>query len=316
MNKKRMLIVGGTSLLGYKLSQNAGDFELYSTYNKNLIFSKNIESVKMNIVDKIDCQKIFEIKPDIIVNVAAMTNVDYCEQFKEEAYDVNVTGTKNLAEIAQKSGCKFIHISTDAVFSGKKDYFVEEDEPNPVNVYGKTKLESEKIASNVSNYLILRPSVLFGWIPSKYLQNRDNSVKRMNFALWVLKKINEKQKLTIVDDQFSTPTLADNLSENIIEMAKNDMQGVFNASGLSCVNRFDFSKKIARTFGYPDNLITPCSSIELKQLAKRSLKSCLNCDKIIKNGINLLKIDQAIEIMYNQIKKEEPELIGKISEKK
>ncbi len=227
-----MLIVGGSGLLGYKLLQNASDFELYSTYNKNLIFSKNTESIKMNIVNKIDCQKIFEIKPDIIVNVAAMTNVDYCEEFKNEAYNVNVIGTKNIAEIAQKLGCKFIHISTDAVFSGKKNYFVEEDEPNPVNIYGKTKLESEKIASKVSNYLILRPSVLFGWIPSKYLQDRDNSIKKMNFALWVLKKINEKQKLTIVDDQFSTPTLADNLSENIVEMAKKDMQGVYNASGL------------------------------------------------------------------------------------
>ncbi len=311
-----MLIVGGSGLLGYKLLQNASDFELYSTYNKNLIFSKNTESIKMNIVDKIDCQKIFEIKPDIIVNTAAMTNVDYCEQFKDEAYDVNVIGTKNLAEIAQKLGCKFIHISTDAVFSGTENHFIEEDKPDPLNIYGKTKLESEKIASKVSDYLILRPSVLFGWIPSKYLQNRDNSVKRMNFALWVLKKINEKQKLTIVDDQFSTPTLADNLSENIVEMTKKDIQGVFNASGLSCISRLDFSKKIVKKFGYPDNLITPCSSIELKQLAKRSLKSCLNCDKIIKNGINLLKIDQAIEIMYNQIKKVEPELIGKISEKK
>ncbi|MCV0410561.1 SDR family oxidoreductase [Nitrosopumilus sp.] len=309
MSKKRMLVVGGSSLLGYKLLANASDFELFSTYDKNLIFSKNAELIKMNIVDQVDCQKILEIKPDIIVNVAAMTNVDYCEQFRNEAHNVNVMGTKNLAKIAQNLGCKFIHISTDAVFSGEKNHFVEEDKPNPINVYGKTKLESEKIASKVTNYLILRPSVLFGWIPLKNLQVRDNSVKKMNFALWVLKKLNEKQKLSIVDDQFSTPTLADNLSENIVKMTKKDMQGIFHASGLSCINRLDFSKKIAKKFGYSDNLITPCSSIELKQIAKRSLKSCLNCDKIVRNGMNLLEIDQAIEIMYTQIKKEEPELI-------
>ncbi|QLH05768.1 SDR family oxidoreductase [Nitrosopumilus ureiphilus] len=316
MNKKRMLVVGGSSLLGYKLLENGSCFELYSTYNKNLIVSKNTEIIKINIVDEKDCQKILELKPDIIVNAAAMTNVDYCEQFREEAYEVNVIGTKNLAKIAQQLGSKFIHISTDAVFSGEKNQYVEDDEPNPVNIYGKTKLESEKIASEVSNYLILRPSVLFGWMPSKYLQVRDNSVKTRNFALWILKKLNEKQKLSIVDDQFSTPTLADNLAENIIELIKKDMQGVFHTSGLSCINRLDFSKKIAKTFGYLDNFIVPCSSKELKQIAIRPLQSCLNCEKIVKKGIKLLEIEQAIEIMHNQIKKEEPELIGETSEKK
>jgi dTDP-4-dehydrorhamnose reductase len=240
-----------------------------------------------------------------------MTNVDYCEKFKEDAYNVNVIGTKNLAKIAQQIGSKFIHISSDAVFSGEKNCYVEDDKPNPVNIYGTTKLESEKIASKVSNCLILRPSVIYGWIPSEYIQTRDNSIKSMNFALWILKKLNEKQELSIVNDQFNTPTLADNLAENIIEMTKKDMQGIFHTSGLSCINRLDFSKKIAKVFGYSYDLITSCSSSELKQIATRPLKSCLNCKKIVKNGIKLLQIDEAIGIMFNQVKKEQPELVGK-----
>ncbi len=310
-----MLIIGGSGLLGYKLLEKANNFELYASYNKNSIKSKNTEIIKVDITNEEDCQKIVELKPDIIVNTAAMTNVDYCEQFKNSAYNVNVNGTKNLAKVAQRLGCKFIHISSDAVFSGKKNKYVEEDEPNPINIYGKTKLESEKIASKVSNYLILRPSVLFGWIPMNYFQTRDNSIKTMNFALWIIRKLFEKQKLTIVDDQFSTPTLADNLSENIIEMVTKDIQGIFHSTGLSCINRLDFSKKLANRFGYSDNNIIPCSSIKLKQIAERSLQSCLNCDKIMKRGVNLLEIDDAIEIMYNQMKKEEPELIGELLEK-
>jgi len=315
MQKKRLLIVGGSSLLGYKLLKNANDFELCSTYNKNPINVENVETVKLDITSKNECKKILDLKPNIIVNTAAMTNVDYCEKFKEKAYNVNVIGTENLADIAEHLGSKFIHISSDGIFSGKKNYYVEGDEPNPVNNYGKTKLESEKIAFKVSNCLILRPSVIFGWQPFNHIKGKYDSIKSMNFALWVLKKLSNNQELSIVDDQFNTPTLADNLAENIVEMVKKDMSGIFHASGLSCINRLDFSKKIAKAFGYSYDFINPCSSEELKQIATRPLRSCLNCDKLTKKGIRLLQIDQAIEIMFNQIKKEQPEFLALTSEK-
>lgn len=310
MQKKRMVIIGGSGLLGYKLLQNVNDFEVYVTYNNNLIDYKNIETIKVDISNEHESKKIVELKPDIIINAAAMTNVDYCEKFKEKAYNVNVIGTKNIAKIAEQLGSKFVQISSDAVFSGGTGHYSEEDLPNPINIYGKTKLESEKIASKVSDNLILRPSVIFGWIPFEYIRKRDNSVKTMNFALWVLNELNKKQKLTIVNDQFSTPTLADNLAENIIEMIKKNMNGVFHASGLTCINRLDFSRKLAKLFGYSNNYISPCSSEELNQIAKRPMQSCLKCEKIIKNGIKLLEVDQAIEIMFEQVKNKQAELIG------
>ncbi len=308
-----MLVIGGSGLLGYKLLEKANNFELYSSYNKNSIKSKNTEIIKINITNKENCQKIIELKPDIIVNTAAMTNVDYCEQFKDNAYDVNVNGTKNLAKVAQHLGCKFIHISSDAVFSGEKNGYTEEDKPNPINTYGKTKLESEEIASKVSNHLILRPSVLFGWIPFNYIQSRDDSIKTINFGLWVVDQLYKNNKMSIVNDQINTPTLADNLAENIIEIIKKDLTGTFHLSGLSCISRLDFSKKIAKTFGYSDNLISSISSEKLKQIAPRTLESCLKCHKIVQNGVNLLNIDQSIKKMYNQIKLEKPEIIGKTS---
>ena len=185
----------------------------------------------------------------------------------------------------------------------------DRDVPNPVNVYGKTKLESENVKSIVSDCLILRPSVIFGCVPSKYNRTQDNSVKSMNFAMWVLKKLNENQMLQIVHDQYNTPTLADNLAENILEMIKKDSRGIFHLAGLSCISRLDFSRKIAKMFGYSYDLISPCSSSELKQIASRSLRACLNCDKAVRNGFNLLGIDQAIGIMFKQIKKDQPELV-------
>ena len=311
--KKKMLVIGGTSLLGYKLLSNTNDFELYASYNKNLINLKNVETLKIDITNKKKCEKIFDLKPDIIINTAAITNVDYCEKFERNAFDVNVTGTKNIAEIAEKLGSKLIHISTDAVFSGSKKIYVEEDKPNPISVYGKTKLESEKIISKVNDSVILRPSVLFGWIPFEYIKTKDESRKTMNFGLWVIDQLYKNNKMSIVNDQINTPTLADNLAENIIEVIKKDLTGIYHLSGLSCISRLDFSKKIAKTFGYSDNLISSISSEKLKQIAPRTLESCLKCDKIVQNGVNLLNIDQSIEKMYNQIKLEKPEIIGKTS---
>ena len=309
MSKKRILIIGGSSLLGYKLLHIKNNFEIQTTFNKNSIDLKNFETLKIDITKEIECRKILEVKPDVIVNTAAMTNVDYCEKFKEKAFDVNVRGTQNILKMAEQIGSKFVHISTDAVFSGKKDNYFEEDLPNPVNIYGKTKLESERIASEASNHLILRPSVIFGWIPPEFIKKRNESIKNMNFALWVLNKLHCGEKLSVVDDQFSTPTLADNLAENIIDMIKKDMTGIFHASGLSCINRLDFSKKIANVFGYSDKLISSCSSEELKQIAPRPFKTCLKCEKISKEGMKILEIDQAIKIMFNQVKNKQPDII-------
>ena len=311
--KKKILVIGGSSLLGYKLLSNTNNFKLYASYNKNLINLKNIETLKIDITNEKNCEKILNLKPDIIINTAAITNVDYCEKFEKNAFDVNVTGTKNIAKIAEKLGSKLIHISTDAVFSGNKKFYAEEDRPNPISVYGKTKLESEKIISKVTDSIILRPSVIFGWIPFEYIKTRDESRKTMNFGLWVLDQLYKNNKMSIVNDQINTPTLADNLAENILKIIKKDLTGIFHLSGLSCISRLDFSKKIAKTFGYSNNLISSISSEKLKQIAPRTLESCLKCDKIIQNGVNLLKIDQAIEKMYNQIKLEKPEIIGRTS---
>ena len=311
--KKKILVIGGSSLLGYKILTNTNNFELFGSYNKNSINFKNIETIKIDVTNENNCEDILRLKPDIIINTAAITNVDYCERFEKNAFDVNVTGTKNIANIAKKLRSKLIHISTDAVFSGDKKFYIEKDEPNPINIYGKTKLESEKIVSKVKGSIILRPSVIFGWIPSEHIKTSDESRKTMNFGLWVLDQLNKNNKISIVNDQFSTPTLADNLAENIIEVIKNDLTGIFHLSGLSCISRLDFSKKIAKSFGYSENLITSISSKDFKQLAPRTLKSCLKCDKIIQTGINLLKIEQSIERMYNQIKLEQPEIIGKTS---
>ena len=116
------MVIGGSSLLGYKILTNRNNFELYASYNKNPINMEDLQSIEIDIRNKTNCKKILEIKPDVIINTAAITNVDYCEKFEKNAFDVNVKGTENISKIAEKLGSKLIHISTDAVFSGNKKF--------------------------------------------------------------------------------------------------------------------------------------------------------------------------------------------------
>lgn len=133
----------------------------------------------------------------------------------------------------------------------------------------------------------------------------------MNFALWVLTKLNKGEPMKIVTDQFASATLADSLAESIIKMAETNKSGLYHVSGLSCESRYDFTIKLAEKFGYNTSLISPIVSTSLSQKAKRPSYSCLNCKKVIKEfGLHLLTTYESLDIMKSQVEKEAPHLLG------
>ena len=306
--KKKICIVGASGLLGYKIIHSCNDYDIFGTYNQTQIEHDHVHLIQLDITNPADCEKIIEIKPDYIVNTAAITNVDYCEKYKEKAHLVNVIGTRNIAKIAKKLNCKLVHISTDGIFSGNDLNYKEDDSPNPVNYYGQTKLESENEVKILDDYLILRTNVLYGYVSKNIINSRSDYLKPINFGLWVLSELHKNKNIRIVNDQFSNPTLADNLARIIMDCIKINLVGTFHCTDLTCVSRLNFSKKIAEKFGFSENLITEISLKDLNLLAPRPSKTCLDCSKIIKNGINLSSLDDALDTMYNQIKKEDPSM--------
>jgi len=308
--KKKICVIGASGLLGYKIIQSCCDYEIFGIYNQTPLVHDNAHLIQVDISNFEDCKKIIEIKPDFIINAAAITNVDYCEKHKEKAYSVNVLGARNITKIAEKLTCKLIHISTDGIFPGSDVNYKEDDQPKPVNYYGQTKLESENEVKILDDYLILRTNVLYGYVPKNLIAARSSYLKPINFGLWVLYELNQNKNIKIVNDQISNPTLADNLARIILDCIKMNLAGTFHSTDLTCISRFDFSKKIAKKFGFSDNLITEISSKDLHQFALRPSKTCLDCSKIIKNGIKLSNLDEALNTMYNQIKEEDPIMIS------
>jgi len=308
--KKKIFVSGANGLLGSKtVDLNDKNYSFIAGFNQALCNFNEPDSIKVDITKFDDCKKILDINPDIIIHTAAITDVDYCEKNKKHAYSVNVQGTKNLCKIAKNLNCKIIYISTDGVFSGDCKNNKESDFCNPLNYYGKTKLEGENEIKKINDHLILRTSLLYGFESFDSLKSRSKHTKPINFALWILTKLNKNEQLKIVNDQFSNLTYVENLVEIIFCCIQKNIQGLFHATDLTCISRYEFAKKLTSKFSFSQDLISIISSNELNQFAKRPLNTCLDCSKLIKTGIKLYTLDDSLEKLCNQINKLDSSLI-------
>jgi len=310
--KKKLLIFGVSGLTGYKIVNTAQlKYEIYGTFNKRPIDLPNCSVSKLDLTNEHQVTKLFsEIKPDLVINTTALHNVDYCEENKEEAYLVNAKAVQHLYGNSEKHGAKLVHISTDYVFDGDKSSpYLENDLATPVSFYGETKLAGEKILLN-SNHAVIRPSVVYGWTQLELAGTVSSSGKPMNFAMWLLTKLHSGENLKIVTDQFATATIADSLAEAALKISESDKGGLYHVSGLSCESRYEFSLKLAKTFGYDATKISKTDSSQFKQKAKRPTYSCLNCEKAMQEfGLKLYTTEKALEIMKGQVAKEAPQFI-------
>jgi len=290
----RILVTGSTGLLGSKLVEKLikKGYHVYSGYNKQE--PKNGESIKIDITKEEDIQKAFEIsKPEVVIHTAALTNVDECEMNKELALKTNVIGTKNIATMSKKHDAFLIYISTDYVFDGEKGMYKEEDEPNPINYYGFTKLKGEEEVMRLNNYSIVRTSVIYGSIPA---------ANKINFALWIIENLKKKNEVKVVTDQWNSPTLNINLADMIIELMEKKLIGIYHLAGATRISRYDFARLIARTFELDENLIIPITSDKIIWKAKRPRDSSLNVSKASNIFANKpLEIIDAIKYLKSDI---------------
>lgn len=287
---KKILMIG-SGLLGSKLAGIVvNEFTMLTTYKEHPPTTENYKSYYLDIINERDVTVLIKkLNPNYIIHTAALTDVDHCERDKRLAWNINVEGTKHIAEASKETGAKLIYISTDYVFDGEKGMYKENDPTNPIDYYGKTKLQGEKVVNGLRDYIIVRPSVLYGWNPTK-----------LNFVTWVIQVLKEGNEVRIVKDQFNTPTLADNLAELILTLIEKEECGIFHLSGSERISRFDFALKIAKIFDLNTDLIKPIASDQLNWIAKRPLDSSLDVTKISKIR-KPLNIEEALTRMMRHM---------------
>ena len=241
---KKIYITGSKGYLGRKLMDVLQSEFIVKGSDKEIdITSDNIK------------KEIESFSPDILINAAAYADYKECEKNPALAEKTNVNGAENLTEICVNNNIKFIQISTDFVFDGKKGYYKEQDESCPINIYGKTKAKAEKIlTAKIKDLLVIRTSTFYGF-------NINN--KRPVFVNKVIDKLSKEKEYSVAADEISTPTLIDDLAGAIAELIKKDRTGIWNVAGSETVSRYNLALKVAHVFNLDKNFIIPSTIKEL-----------------------------------------------------
>lgn len=248
------MIIGVNGQLGHDA------VKLLSPYHKIVGLDKDT----LDITNFIELQnRITEIRPEVIINCAGYTNVDDCEINYESAYNTNAQGCYNLALIAKKYDCILVHISTDYVFDGEKDEpYIESDLPNPINIYGSSKLLGENIITTISpKYFILRTSWLYG-------------THGKNFVKTILKLSETKEVISVVNDQIGTPTYTIDLINVISKLIKTNAYGIYHISNEGRCSWYEFAEKIIKLTN-KETTIIPITTNQSKRKADRPHYSVL-----------------------------------------
>lgn len=294
-----ILVTGSTGLAASKILQRSrgGDI-LVQLLGRNWPLDGMLSSAPFHEADLLDRDAIMDAvrrsKALYIIHTAAMTDVDGCEREPDLAWQINVEGTRHVAEAAAALGLHLVFVSTDYVFSGEHGPYRETDAVDPRSVYGKTKLAAEQIIAELCpSAAIARTSTLYGYSPGV----------RPNFVTWLVGQLREKKPVTIVTDQISSPTLAENLAEMLLMLSAKRSSGVYHTVGGEWMSRFDFALAVADAFNLDRSLINPCVTADLHQLAPRPAHSGLIVDKIRTLDAEPMSVKEALGSMQRQMEK-------------
>lgn len=293
-----VLLTGANGFLGQNIVSifnRESDYSLIQTSVENSpALNYGQQYYQLDITNKEQVKNfIAEVKPSVIINAAAMTNVDQCETDREICWRLNVDAVKNLIIAARQVNAKIVHYSTDYVFDGKSGPYTEIDTPNPINFYGRSKLASENalIASGI-DYIIIRTMVLYGL----GLNNKQN------FAIWLIYKLESGQPVNIVTDQIGNATIVDDLAFGTLKLIENDKNGIYNMAGEDILSRFDFTLKLCEVFGFDESLVFPIKTNELNQPAARPLNSGLITLKAKSElGLNFMDSLEGLRFLKSQM---------------
>ncbi len=296
----KILLIGANGFLGTNIIQliNLNDlfkqkFSIIAADTNRTNISENIDYFNIDITDANDViKKIKFIFPDIVLLSAALTNVDQNEIDKELATKINTQGPINVLNACKNVDSKLLFMSTDFIFDGLRNEggYTENDIPNPLCHYGKTKLDAEKaIIHSDIDFLICRTAVLYGWNKNK-----------LNFITWVLKSLKENKKISITTDQINNATYVPNLSEILLKLIEKDAKGIYHTAGEGGLTRYEMALKCAEVFDYEKKFISPIE--ELKQNAHRPKNAELDISKLKKflgSELKILSLEEGLKLMKN-----------------
>ena len=299
---KKILVTGSNGLLGQKLTdlyRNSAEIELIATARgaNRHPETTGYTFVEMDITDQSQVNEVIEsYKPNVIIHGAAMTNVDACELDPEQCELLNVTATQYITTAANSVDAHMLLVSTDFIFDGENGPYDEEALAEPLSIYGHSKLRAEKIVQEQSkSWAIARTVLVYGLVAD---------MSRSNIVLWAREGLANKKKINVVDDQFRSPTLAEDLAIGCALIAQKNASGIFNISGKDQMNIYELVQRVANYFGLSMENVSRIDSASLNQPAKRPPITGFDLSKSRKVlGYEPRSFDEGIAIIYDQFLK-------------
>jgi dTDP-4-dehydrorhamnose reductase len=294
---KKILVTGANGLLGQAIIRRfRNEFDVYGCdVSKTAYLEDRLSQYfKLDLAVRNDVLRtLSDLKPDIIINTAAYTNVDGCEKDLEVCRNVNSKSLEIIEEAGKRFNPLLVQISTDYIFDGTSGPYRENDTPKPLGNYGMSKLSAEKtIRSGKLEYIIARTQILYG-----------SGIKvRPNFVTWTIDKMKKNENIRIVNDQIGNPTFVDDLAEAIFRLIIKEEYGIFHIAGNEICSRHAFALKIAEIFDLDKSLIQEVTTSQLGQTAKRPMNSSFILDKLA-NSIDWLpgNIESALKQVKQQL---------------
>jgi dTDP-4-dehydrorhamnose reductase len=290
---KRVLITGGTGLLGQGLSATAPQgWSVVTTHLRR--YSADTPGIAERIVDvrsRPALERLMgEYHFDAVVHAAGIASVDYSERHVEESVESNVEGTRNVAELCAAAGSRLIYMSTNAVFDGTHAPYHESDPVNPVNAYGRIKVACERLVQEtIERPVIVRPILIYGW---------PHAMGRPNPVTWVIDALERGETLHVVNDVFENPLYSVCAAMAIWAVLERDIGGIIHLAGRDVINRYDLARLVARVFNLDESRIRPVSSAYFPDIAPRPRNTTLVTTRMESElGISPSPLEESLRLM-------------------
>jgi dTDP-4-dehydrorhamnose reductase len=298
---RRLLVTGASGLLGLNMALDASrqGYAVTGVVNSHRLSGTPFEVRAVDLAN-LSClpSLLDETRPDLVVHCAAMAILDTCEANPRLAEIINARLPGILADETGRRGIKLIHISTDAIFDGSRDRYKEEDQPNPLGVYARTKLAGEQAVRATNSQALVARVNFYGW--SLYGQR--------SLAEFFFTNLSTGRQVKGFTDVFFCPLLVNDLGQLLLEMAERNLAGIYHVASSECVSKYEFGVRVARQFGLDPALVSPASVIEGNLIARRASNLHIDTSKVARAlgapppglGVGLQKFHQQYKEGYPQ----------------
>jgi dTDP-4-dehydrorhamnose reductase len=270
----RILVTGASGLLGLNLALEAAkDHLVFGTINNHAIRTDAFTVLQVNLLADGAVERLLEqTQPDWVIHCAALANLEDCEAHPDLAEQLNTHLPAKLAAHVARGGARLVHVSTDAVFDGQKGGYSEQDTPNPLSVYARTKLEGERGVAQADPQAIITRVNLFGWSPSG----------RRSLAEFFFNNLSAGNRVMGFTDVYFCPLLANDLAAIFLKMLHINLNGLYHVVSKECLSKYEFGVRLANQFDLDSSLIIPASVEQGGLAAARSPRLTLRVDRLAK----------------------------------